>query len=440
MPNILLIIAMLCVCLVHANVSAYPKDEVQVLADVLTVVKHSAARKDLKDTELTEGMLKGMLQAVDPHSEYFTKEEYNRLNDSIKGKFFGIGVYIDIQDGVLHISGTIKGMPSEKVGLHNGDYITHIDEVSTFGLSLTECSDRLKGKKGSKVKIKVLRKNVKEHLNFVVTRAEIDIKSVVMKNIDDFLYIGITYFTEDTYQELLKGLSKYKSYKGIILDLRSNPGGLLDGAIAISSLFVNKDCKIFQYLSPADRGRTIHEEKCVGYQKICRNILFENNDEYVAVINKDEPMIKNIPLVVLVNRYSASASEIIALALQENGRGLVIGQKTFGKGSVQSVLPLKNGERGAIKLTTALYYSPKGNIVQTNGVNPDIVIPEFEAKSIEKGVDFLPSKEMDYKNHIQVPDDIPAKLQENLVTIEDFALHVGISSLKTSIVNNADKN
>lgn len=423
---------------VYADILPYPKEEAELLADVLAAVKHSAAKRDLKDTELTEGMLKGLLHAVDSHSEYFTKEEYSKLQESIKGKFFGIGVYIDVQEGVLHISGIIKGMPAEKAGIKNGDYITHIDGVSTFGLDLTECSNKLKGKKGSKVKLTIFRKNAKELLNFVVTRAEVDIKSVVMKKIDNFLYIGVVYFTEDTYKEFLEALQKHKDYEGIILDLRSNPGGILDSAIAISSLFLNKGDKIFQYLSPADSGKVVNEQKCVGDKKVCRHVLFESDNEYVAVINKDNPLIRKKPLVILVNRYSASASEIVALALQENGRGFVIGQKTFGKGSVQSVLPLKNGERGAVKLTTALYYSPRANMVQTNGVTPDILIPEFEARSVDKKPEFLPSKEADYKNHIRIPGDIQNQEHETFINIEDFALQIGISSLKTSIVSNAD--
>ena len=419
----------------------FSKDEAKILSDVLATVQTSSARKDLTDRQITDGMLKGMLEAVDPHSEYFTKEEYLKLQESITGKFYGIGVYIDIKDGVLHVSGTIEGMPAQKAGVKNGDYITHIDGVSTFGLSVIEASSKLKGKKGSKVDVKVFRKDAKEPLDFKIIRDEIDIKSVVLKKIDDFLYVGITYFVDDTYKEFLKEFAKHTGYKGIIIDLRSNPGGVLDGALAFSSLFLNKGETIMQYSSQIDSKKNVYEEKCMGFKKICRDLIFQTNGDYVAIKNNTNPMIVNIPVVVLVNQYSASASEIVSFALHENNKAITIGQKTFGKGSVQTIVPLQKGERGAIKLTTALYFSPNGTMVQANGLVPHIVLPEFEAKAIEKKAGFLPEREADYKNHIKLETQNLMQSKEIPQNIEDFALQIAISSLKTSIAQkNANNN
>jgi carboxyl-terminal processing protease len=431
--QILIVILSLLILTTEQISLAFSKEEVQVLSDVLTTIKTSGAQKDITDTKLTDGMLKGMLQSVDAHSEYFTKDEYLKLQESISGKFYGIGVFIEIKDSVLYVSGTISGMPAQKVGVKNGDYITHIDDVSTFGLSVLEASNKLKGKKGTKVKVKVFRKDNKDPIDFTIIRDMIDVKSVAMKKIGDFLYIGITYFTDDTYKEFISELKKQKDYKGIIIDVRSNPGGVLDGALALSSLFLNKGETIMQYLSPVDSNKNVYEEKCMGYKKLCRNLLFQTNGEYVTIKNNDEPLIKNVPIVALVNQYSASASEIVSFALHENKKAVVIGQKTFGKGSVQSIIPLQKGERGAMKLTTALYFSPKGNMVQTNGLTPDIVIPEFEVKTVEKRIGFLPERESDYKNHIKIANENLQNSDEIPSNIEDFALQIAISSLKTSI-------
>jgi carboxyl-terminal processing protease len=423
------------------NAFAISAEEVKVLSDVLGKIEISAARKDIKDSQLTEGILKGMMQAVDAHSEYFNKEEYAKLQESISGKFDGIGVFIEVKEGIIFASGTIEGMPAQKAGIKNGDYITHIDGISTFEMGVTEASNKLKGKKGTKVKLKVFRKNVKDLLEFEIIRAEIDVKSVVMKKVDEFLYASITYFTEGTYYELTKQLAKQNDYKGIILDLRSNPGGVLDDALAISSLFLNKGETIMQYYSPLDTNKNIYQTKCMGQKKACRNVTMETNGENVAIKNNEDPLIKNMPVVVLVNQYSASASEIVSFALHENNKAITIGQKTFGKGSVQTLMPLQNGERGGIKLTTALYYSPKGNMVQANGLQPHIVLPEFELKTVEKKQGFLPEMESDYKNYIKLDNKTLQAKKDIPSNIEDFALQIAISTLKTSITQkNADHN
>jgi carboxyl-terminal processing protease len=424
---------------VHAT--DFPVEEFSIVNEVINYAKKNSVKNDIKDEDITSGMLKGALAEIDSHSTYFTKEEYSKLTESLGGSFSGIGIYIDLHEGLLHVSGTIKGMPAEKAGVQNGDYITHIDNKTTFGLTLEEASSKLRGKKGTKVKIEIIRKDAEKPIELEIARDDISIDTISIKKVDNILVISLSYFNENSFDELMKLLKKQENYKGIVIDLRSNPGGILDSAIAISSLFLEKKQNILQ-VSNVDQTKQASEAKCVGGKKICRNIKYEPLGENISIVNDDDAFFpKNIPVAVLVNSYSASASEITALAIQQNKRGIVVGQQTFGKGSVQSVIPLKNGERGALKLTTALYYSPNGDSIQAQGVKPDIIIPEFEIKSPEKKHSFFPKSEAEYKNHIEIKSkNIHENTELDVKKLEDFALQVAISSIKTLVVQDADNN
>ncbi len=418
----------------------FKTQEFALINEVINYAKKHSAKEDIKDEDITAGMLKGALQTIDTHSTYFTKDEYKKLQESLDGKFSGIGVYIELHEGLVRVTGVIKGMPAEKAGVKNGDYITHIDGNSTFGFSLEEASSKLRGKKKTKVKLGLLRKGEDKPVEVVVTRDDITIETVSMKIVNNILLIQLNYFNEHTFEEFVKLLEQQKEYKGIVLDVRSNPGGVLDGAIGIASLFVQKGETIVQVSNVEDMKKP-SEKDCVGSKKRCRNIFYEAHDDKIAVVNDHKPVVDvNIPIVVLTNSYSASASEITALAIQENNRGFVVGQKTFGKGSVQTILPLYNGDRGALKLTTALYYSPKGNSIQAEGVQPDISVPEFIVTPTEKRNSFFPKSEAENKNHIIVGGGVE-KYEEVLSfeEIEDFALQTAIASLRTSIIQNANK-
>lgn len=416
----------------------FSKSELSVVNEVVQFVKKNTVKDDIKDEEITAGMLKGALETLDSHSTYFTKDEYKKLSESIGGSFAGIGVYIEVKDGLIHISGVIKGMPAEKSGIKNGDYITHIDGKTTFGFSLEDASAKLRGKKKSTVKLKILREGEKEQRDFVIKRDDIFIETVSMQKIDDILYISIGYFTEHTFKQFEKLIKNQKDYKGIILDMRSNPGGVLDNAIAISSMFLKNGDTIVQVSNVAEMKQK-DEKKCIGDGKYCRNVRYIESGKNIAIVNDEEPWIPlSIPMVVLVDSYSASASEITALAMQKNKRAIIVGQKTFGKGSVQSVIPLKNGERGALKLTTALYFDPNGESIQAKGITPNIIIPEFVVKQQEKKESFFPKSEAEYKNHIKYQEEKNNSAKKNEVPLEDFGLQNALTSLKTLILQNGN--
>ncbi len=465
MLHTILLTILFCLSVISPSVYAenYPDSELMFVRDMVNYAKRYAVKSDIKDADLTAGMLTGAIEKFDAHSTYYTKDEYNKIVESLSGSFSGIGIYIDINQGVIRVIGVIKGMPAEKAGVKNGDYIIHIDGKSTFGMKLDEASSNLKGKKGTKVIVNIFRKDPEsapeKPFELEITRSNIEVETVVATKVGDILVITISAFNEKTFDEFHHIIQKNKDYSGIILDLRSNPGGILESAIAVSSMFLEKNQIIVQ-VSNVEKMKKESDQECVASKKNCRKVHYSALSDKIAILNDEEPLIsKTIPVAVLVNSYSASASEITALALQENNRGIVVGQKTFGKGSVQSIISLPDSEKGAIKLTTALYFSPKGNSIQADGVKPDVVLPELEIKKQEKHKDFFPSKEVNYKNHIKVDkkddkvinsqnktndktddkgaDKNPEILEPN--AIEDFALQAAMSSIRTSIKYNNNK-
>ena len=425
---------------VFANNNILLEKELAMVYEIVNYAKKHSVQSTIEDEKIVSGMLKGALSEFDSHSTYYTKKEYSKLKESLGGSFSGVGIYIEIKEGVLHVTGVIKGMPSEKAGLQNGDAISHIDGTSTFGLSLEESSSMLRGKKGTSVNITIARKSEKEPLHFKVIRDDISVPAIKMQTVEDILIASIFYFNEQTFADFQKELKNHTNYKGIIVDLRSNPGGVLDVAVALSSLFLEKEQTIVQVSNVEDMKKE-QETECLGKAKECREIQYTTNDDKISFINQSKPTVpSNIPVVVLVDEYSASASEIFALAIQENKRGIIIGRKTFGKGSVQSVIPLKNGERGAIKLTTALYFSPNGNSIQAQGVLPDISTPYFKVEQLKQKETYLPKSESQHKNHITVKNTRNTKESQSLEPIQDFSLQVALSSIKTLIKINGFSN
>ena len=448
MLKIFLTIILLSISFFQSLAQEYSKEEAEFLFQTIKDIKQYYFSKDIKDSDLTFGMIKGALEKIDPHSTYYTKEEFSKISEDLSGGFYGIGIYIGLNEGLLQAYGVIKDTPAEKAGLKNGDYITHINGKSTFGTTPDEAKTKLRGKKGTKVSIDIFRKNPEDssekNLQFEIIRDEINIQSVSFKKIENILIATISTFNEKTFEDLQKGIQK-EQYSGIILDLRGNPGGILDSAVGISSLFLQKNDMIVR-VSSVDQMKRQSEQECLGGKKSCRNITYSSIEKSIVFINNEDPFIpKHIPIVVLVNSYSASASEIVSLAIQENNRGIIIGQKTYGKGSVQSQIEFKDKERGVMKITTALYFSPKGNSIQGQGVTPDITIPEFEIKKQEKNKNFFPNKESNYKNYIKLQDsknntetDTIESIEFN--KIEDFAIQTAITSIKTSIKNNGNHN
>lgn len=317
--------------------------------------------EEVTDQKLIESAINGMLSSLDPHSSFLDAQSFKYMSEQTKGKFGGLGIEVTMESGVVKVVSPIDDTPASKAGLKSGDYITNIDGQTVIGLSLNDAVDKMRGKIGTKVKLTIRRINEKP-FDVVLKREEIKIQSVKSDNKDkEVAYIRISSFTEDTDKMVSKALDKAKkenkNLKGIVLDVRNNPGGLLDQAVNVSDLFL-------------DQGEIVST----------RSRSIEDTVKYNA--NKGD-IAKGLPIVVLINDGSASASEIVAGALQDHKRAIVMGEKSFGKGSVQTVLPM--GEFGAMRLTTARYYTPSGRSIQAKGIEPDVLVKPAKVEALDLG-------------------------------------------------------
>lgn len=302
--------------------------------------------------DLIEGALKGMLQSLDPHSQFMDEESFKAMKEDTAGKFGGLGITIGVKDGLLTVIAPMEGTPAFRAGLLSGDKITEIDGDSTEGLALEDAVKKLRGDPGTTVKIKIFRPKTQLMKEFELERAVINVPSIKDTRVLDggIGYVRMLQFGEDTSGDLQEALDELEAQKirALVLDLRSNPGGLLTAAVEVSQKFLDRgDLVVYT------RGRDNRMER-----------------SYRARARKTFP---EVPMVVLINGYSASASEIVAGALQDNRRAVLVGEKSFGKGSVQSVLPQESGT--AIRLTTAKYYTPSERVIHDNGIEPDVVVP-----------------------------------------------------------------
>lgn len=326
----------------------------ELFADVLTIVQKSYV-KDLSAKDLIYGAIRGMINSLDPHSQFLEPEEYKEMKIETEGEFGGLGIEITIKDRFLTIVTPLEDTPAFNAGLKAGDKIIKIDGESTEDITVNQAVKKLRGEPGTKVNLTILRPGKKEFMEFSIERTYIKIESVkdvqILEN--SIGYIRITQFQESTADDTKKALEKLlpESKQGIVLDLRNNPGGILDSATDIAGLFIEEPKLIV-----STKGR-LHDQN----QEIKSN-------------NKDA--IKDTPLIILINKGSASGSEIIAGAVKDWHRGVLVGTNSFGKGSVQSVLPLRDGS--ALKLTTATYFTPKGTDINKIGIKPDIEISMTE--------------------------------------------------------------
>jgi carboxyl-terminal processing protease len=323
-------------------------EELKTFSEVLTQVqKHYV--EDVKAKELVQGAIRGMLATLDPHSAYMTPDMYKEIQVETKGEFGGVGIQIGVKDNRLAVIAPIEGTPAQKAGIRAGDFITKVNDETTKDLTLMEAVQRMRGPKGTKVVLTIQRDGSTDPMVFTLVRDIIRIESVRSKVIENNIsYIRLTQFQESTAKDLSRALKQFRDQKlqSVVLDLRNNPGGLLTSAVEVSEQFVGPG-KLIVYIKSRD-GR---------------------KDEYISR-SKDAP--EEYPMIVLVNEGSASASEIVAGALQDWGRAVIIGATTFGKGSVQTILPLADGS--GLRLTTAKYYTPKGRSIQSTGITPDIVV------------------------------------------------------------------
>ncbi len=312
-----------------------------------------------EDAKLIKGAIDGMVSGLDPHSSYMTAEDFSRMQEQTRGSFAGLGIQVVMDNegadkGYVKVVAPIDDTPAQKAGIQTNDLITEIDGEAVLGLTIDEAIDRLKGAKGTPVEITVLRDRAKPSFKVKLVRDIVRVPAVTHRVEGQFGYIRITNFSEQTEDGLMKAIKSLDKTiaggpKGYVLDLRSNPGGLLDQAVAVSDAFLEGGEIV------STRGR--------------------NPKDTLKEMGTPGDAAKGKPIVVLINGGSASASEIVAGALQDRNRGLLLGTRSFGKGSVQTVIPLQNGLQGALRLTTARYYTPSGRSIQAHGIDPDIAMP-----------------------------------------------------------------
>jgi carboxyl-terminal processing protease len=334
--------------------------ELQLFAKVLNLVQQYYV-EEVDTKKLIYGGIKGMLRELDPHTNFLPPDIYKEFETETTGEFGGIGIEITVQNGILTIISPIEDTPAWKAGVKAGDKIIEIDGESTKGFSLAEAAQRLKGKKGAKIRLGIFREGFDRPKEFVIERGTVKIKSVKYIDLDEgYAYARITSFIENTASDLAKALKthekKYKQIRGLIIDLRRNPGGLLDQAIQTSDLFLE--------------------------QGVIVSTMGRNQKEKEIVYAKKAGTLPSFPVIVLVDEYSASASEIVAGALQDNKRALVMGHRSFGKGSVQSVVKL--GDGSGLKLTVGRYYTPSGRSIQAYGIVPDIELEDLTSDVLEQ--------------------------------------------------------
>ncbi|MFN8846448.1 MAG: S41 family peptidase [Bdellovibrionales bacterium] len=353
-------------------------NELQNFAKVLNLIQQYYV-EEVDTKKLILGAIRGMLRELDPHTNYMPPDLFKEFENETSGEFGGLGIEISVQNGILTIISPIEDTPAYKAGIKAGDRVVAIDGQSTKGLSLVEASQFLRGKKGSSVTLKIVRENQENPLDITIVRGNVKIKSVKYTDLDDgFAYIKVTSFIENTVKDLSKTiedhLSRHKKVSGLLIDLRKNPGGLLDQAVKMSDLFLREGVIV------STVGRSQKDKEVTSASK---------KGKYT-----------DFPIVVLVDQYSASASEIVSGALQDNKRALIVGERTFGKGSVQSIIKLQDGS--GLKLTVARYFTPRGISIQAEGITPDIEIEEIDTEAFSKAiVKNKGTREKDIQNHLK---------------------------------------
>ena len=359
-------------------------ESLKVFTDALSMIQKNYVEK-VSSKDLVYGAMKGMLEGLDPHSSFMNPDTFKEMQVDTKGEFGGLGIEITMKDGILTVVSPIEDTPAFKAGIKAGDIIIKIDGKGTKDLTLMDAVKMMRGPKGTQVTVTVVRETFAEPKDFTVTRDIIAVKSVKSKTLESgYGYVRVAQFQEKTDTDLDNVLDKMEKenggLKGLVLDLRNNPGGLLDQAVKVSDDFL-------------ESGLIVYTDGRIEGQKMTFSA-------------KKEGTRPNYPIVVLVNSGSASASEIVAGALQDHGRALILGTQTFGKGSVQTIYPLEDGS--ALRLTTARYYTPSGRSIQAKGITPDIILETEKAKKALPRA-FREVREKDLDGHLLVPGAKPEK-------------------------------
>nr|VFJ45384.1 MAG: carboxyl-terminal processing protease [Candidatus Kentron sp. DK]VFJ63508.1 MAG: carboxyl-terminal processing protease [Candidatus Kentron sp. DK] len=395
-----------------------PLKELRLFTEIFGKIKTDYVAP-VDDKTLLENAIHGMISGLDPHSAYLLADEYKELQEGTSGEFGGLGIEIGTEDGIIKVIAPIDDTPAKKAGIRAGDLIIRLDEAPVKGMKLTEAVKIMRGKPGTRITLTILREGEPEPLRIPIVRAIIQVVSVKSRTLEPgFGYLRITQFQSHTGDALRDALSQLKkengdSLKGLILDLRNNPGGVLNAAVEVTDAFLKKGIIVYT------EGR--------------------REDARLKFNAKPMDILNGAPLVVLVNEGSASASEIVAGALRDHKRALIVGSKTFGKGSVQTILPMEGGD--ALKLTTARYFTPSGTSIQATGITPDIALENLTLTTAESQA-YKPIKEADLTGHLEnnppkskkaAKDDNAEETREEApksLIREDYILYEALNLLK----------
>jgi carboxyl-terminal processing protease len=352
-----------------------PLEELRAFTDAFARIKNDYV-EEVDDKKLLENAIRGMLSGLDPHSSYLNAEEFKDLQIGTSGEFGGLGIEVGMEDGFVKVVSPIDDTPAQRAGVQSGDLIIRLDDKPVKGMTLSDAVKIMRGKPGTKIELTIVREGEQKPLKITIVRAVIKVKSVKKRLLDDgFGYVRITQFQSHTAQNLVEAISVLKKkskgkLKGLVLDLRNNPGGVLSASVEVSDAFLNS-------------GLIVYTEGRV-------------EDSRLRFSAKPGDLINGAPIVVLINGGSASASEIVSGALQDHKRAIIMGTKSFGKGSVQTIMPARGGT--AVKLTTARYYTPSGRSIQAEGITPDIKVEK--AKVALSKSKFKQLKEKDLSRHL----------------------------------------
>lgn len=405
-PLMLAVTLAACTSLVPAqaeDAEALPLEELRMFAEVFGRIKSSYV-EPVTDEKLLEDAIRGMVAGLDPHSSYLAPDDFGSLQEHTTGRFGGLGIEVGMKDGFIHVISPIDDTPASRAGLQAGDLIIKIDDTPVQGMGLNEAVELLRGEIGSKVRLSIMRESQEAPFEVEIERAAIKSTSVKSRLLaQGYGYVRISQFQANTGEELSAAISKVSEtepLKGLVLDLRNNPGGVLQAAVDVSDAFLNE-------------GRIVYTEGRLERSELS----FDANAETAI------PM--ETPLIVLINGGSASASEIVAGALQDQKRAVILGTQSFGKGSVQTILPLA-GNRG-VKITTARYFTPSGRSIQAQGIVPDVVVERRSLTDADTpAVELV--RERDLTGHLQNGDETKPVAQE--ISGEDFQLYQAYTLLK----------